>query len=266
MKNMLNNVRHILTLLAGYAVGIHVAVMLHELGHAFGALVSGGRVTGVHMGAPLPFGYVLPRASDSFLYVWGGVGFGLLFTLGPLAIARFFSAGSTGRFVALTATALGLAHNAFYLVVGAVVPFGDAEDMIRLGAPRGVLLLLGLPILLAFVGCLALAIRMVGLKPGDAVWKWIVISELGMLPIPLLMIIGTLVSTQPDAVKLAVTMLGGSFALSFGAAAVVACFMARRRAEEFETLFMRQSWSATMTVFIWTFLVIVFESLAFKRA
>ena len=98
-------------------------------------------------------------------------------------------------------------------------------------------MLLGLPLLAGFVYCLTLALRMVGIKAEDPAWKWIVIVEFGLLPIPALMVIGTMLSSNPDAVKVAVSLLGGCFAVCFGVAAVCARFLARRNGDEFEKEF-----------------------------
>ena len=52
MGHLLIDVRRILTLFAGFAIGIHVAVFLHELGHAIGVWIAGGHVNAIIMHAP----------------------------------------------------------------------------------------------------------------------------------------------------------------------------------------------------------------------
>src|SRR6185295_14358987 len=71
----LTYVRIVLTLLFGFALGMHVAALLHELGHALGARLSGAPVDAIEIWAPMPAGQVLPRTGNH-AYAWGGVAFG----------------------------------------------------------------------------------------------------------------------------------------------------------------------------------------------
>jgi hypothetical protein len=56
MNTSPHDFRLIVTLLAGFAIGIHVAVLLHEFGHALGSLLSGTPMDDIEMLAPLPTG------------------------------------------------------------------------------------------------------------------------------------------------------------------------------------------------------------------
>ena len=91
---LVNDVRRIVILFAGFAFGIHVAVFLHECGHALGGWLSGGVVVDFVMQAPLPAGYVQMDASGpsnpfyANMLWWGGVTFGSLAALAPLLFAR----------------------------------------------------------------------------------------------------------------------------------------------------------------------------------
>src|SRR5262249_42182532 len=116
--NIVNDFRRTLTLFAGFLIGIHIAVFLHELGHALGTWIGGGHVSAIVMLAPLPAGYVTGSAPNPLPSIWGGVAFGSLCTLAPLLAARCLDAKSPVRFAALMTAAFCLGHNAIYLFVG----------------------------------------------------------------------------------------------------------------------------------------------------
>jgi len=262
---LLNHIRNILTLFAGFALGIHVAVFLHELGHALGIWIGGGTVTAIVMMAPLPAGTVEGSAPNPFPNVWGGVAFGTLCTLAPLLAAWRLAPQSPVRFAALMVAAFCLAHNAIYLFVGSFAPFGDARNMILLGAPRLLLFVLGLPLLIGFVVVLSSAIQAVGLRPTDSAWKWIVVVELGLLPVPALTVIPLFSHATPSDMKLSMSLLVATYAACFAIAARRARAGALSRGDP-EISQMPQRWWVTVALFAAAVLFILVEWVAFRPA
>lgn len=261
---LLNNIRIILTLFAGFAIAIHIAVFLHELGHAFGYWISGGAVTAIVMEAPAPTGYVRGSSADPRPVVWGGVVFGSLVTLIPLVIARYVAPKSPLRFTALMVASFCLSHNGLYLFVGGFVPFGDALGMIDLGAPRWLLILLGLPLLSGFVLVLASAIPMVGLGPADSLWKWIVSVELGLFPVPALTLIPVLSPAASQEMKSSMLVYAACYAACFVIAAYRARSVAQARDAEYNNSLMPNSWRVTAALIAAGFVLIAAEWVAFR--
>lgn len=259
---MLHDLWRVLTLLVGFVFGIYVAVLLHESGHALGAILHGDRVYAIVMQIPAPAGYV-QASSSSWMLTWGGVFFGALFSLPPLLLARLLSSKSMGRFAALLVSALCLAHNGLYLAVGSIIPFADAAGMVDRGAPRWFLFVLGVPLLAGFIVVLSRAIVMIGLRPADSVSKWIIVAELGLLPLPALAVAATVLAPgqQHGATMLAMVLWGAAYAGAFATAALRARSMIMARSADFENLVLPPRWSATFTLFLGALLVIILELL-----
>jgi hypothetical protein len=241
------DVRRVLTLFAGFTIGMHIAVFLHELGHALGYSLKGGRVTAIVMLSPLPAGYVNGFVDDPFLYVWGGV-------------------ASVPRYLALMTAAFCLGHNALYLVVGGIVPYADAEGMIALGAPRWLLVLLGMPLMVGFILVLSLAIQPVGLRPAEPVWRWIVIVEAGLLTTPALMVLGLGFDPSARSILPAMLVLVSGLAMCFAVAACRARSAARASPTDFESLFIPERWSTTLALLAGAVLLIAVEWLTLRPA
>jgi hypothetical protein len=124
---------------------------VHELGHVLHAAVSGGCVVHVVL-HPLAFSRTDLSSNPRPLFVaWGGVIWGSLVPLAPCAFRGLRGArlGFLLRFFA----GFCLIANGAYAAAGVVEPVGDAADMIRLGTPRWVLAMFGVP---AMAGGLAL--------------------------------------------------------------------------------------------------------------
>ena len=219
-----NDVRRIATLFAGFVIGMHVAVLLHEFGHALGFWISGGTVARIVMQAPLPAGRVEGEGPDrlTYLWVWGGVVFGSMITVAPLAIARCLGRQSLIRFAALMTAAFCLGHNGMYLFIGSIIPFSDASNMINLGASRSVLFLLGVPLIFGFIFVLTTAIQVVGLSPRESVWKWIIVVEFGLLTFPAVMVASMLFMPVPTSVRSPTIAFVSCYAMCFCIAAYLA--------------------------------------------
>jgi hypothetical protein len=258
------NLRHVLTLFAGFAIGIHVAVFLHELGHALGYWVSGGIVTRLVMEAPAPVGHVSGSTTNPYPYTWGGVVFGSLVTLVPLALSWRLTGKPTLRFTLLMVAAFCLSHNGLYLFVGGFLPFGDALDMIRLGAPRFLLVLMGLPLLAGSVVVLAWAIRTVGLRPEEPAWKWVVVAELGLFPVPALTLMPLLSPTASRAMQESMLLYAACYAACFALAGLRAHSAARSGDAGADRLLMPGSWRTPLVLFAAAFVLIGVEWLAFR--
>ncbi len=116
----------------------------HELGHVLHAWASGGRVERVLL-HPLAISRtdVAPNPHPQFV-AWGGAIWGTLIPLGLWGIVRCFApayAPWAGFFAGFCCLANGL-----YLLIGSIDGVGDAGDLLRHGAARWTLWLLGIPL------------------------------------------------------------------------------------------------------------------------
>jgi hypothetical protein len=117
-------------------------MMVHEAGHVLHALLSGGVVTKVVL-HPLAISRtdVAPNPHPHFV-VWGGPIWGCALPLLMLLLSRKFQ--SRIHFLLVFFAGFCLIANGAYLGVGAFYPVGDAEELMRLGTPRGVLIGFGI--------------------------------------------------------------------------------------------------------------------------
>jgi hypothetical protein len=159
-----------------------------------------------------------------------------------------------------------LGHNALYLVVGGIVPYADAVNMIRLGAPQWLLVVLGLPLLVGFILVLATAIPPVGLRPLEPLWRWIIIVEAGLLTTPAVMVAGLWFDPSARSMLPAMLLLVSSFAVCFGFAAYRARSEAAWRSADGEDSRLPQSWSLTFALLAGALLLVAGEWLAFGPA
>jgi hypothetical protein len=265
-RPLAHELRKVLTLFAGFAIGIHIAVFLHELGHALGYWISGGSVIAIVMNAPAPTGHVVGGAQVRGPYTWGGVVFGSLCAVFPLALSRYLARSSATRFTALMVAAFCLAHNGLYLFVGGILPFGDAIGMIELGAPHWLLIVLGMPLLAAFIFVLASAIQGVGPDPAISLWKWLIIVELGLFPVPALTLMPLLSPTASRNMQASMLLYAATYAACFALAGYRAWLVAQTRKADDESTRMCESWKLTIRLFAVAFLLIAVEWIAFRPA
>lgn len=118
-------------------------MLVHELGHALHAVVSGGTVER-SVWTPFAFSRTeVGRNPHPALVAWGGFVWGVLIPLAMVGAARLarLPHGFLLRFFA----GFCLIANGAYLAAGAVAPVGDTEDLVRLGTPAWVLAAAGTP-------------------------------------------------------------------------------------------------------------------------
>jgi hypothetical protein len=158
-------------------------------------------------------------------------------------------------------TALALAHNGLYLSVGGIAPFADAAGMVALGVPRLLLFVCGVPLLAGFVVVMSRAIAMVGCHPSDSLWKWIAVVELGLLPLPALALVATLVAPgqQHGATVLPMFLWSATYAAGFAVAALRVRTTERDRKTDTESARLPQRWTVTLALLGCTALVILLE-------
>lgn len=140
---------------AAVLVGIVLAaswygmMLVHELGHALHAAVSGGEV-GRIVWTTLAFSRTeIGHNPEPAFVVWGGFVWGVLIPLVVLGVGRL--AGLPHLFLLRFFAGFCLVANGVYLSAGVVVPAGDTEDLLRLGTPAWVLAAAGVPMAAAGV-------------------------------------------------------------------------------------------------------------------
>jgi len=117
-------------------------MVFHECGHILHAILSGGRIARVVL-HPLVFSRtdVSPNPHP-LLVAWGGVAWGWILPLAIWLPLRHARLGFLLQFFA----GFCLLANGAYLASGVLVPAGDTDDLLRLGVPRWVMALCGIPL------------------------------------------------------------------------------------------------------------------------
>lgn len=158
----------------------NLAVALHELGHAVGALLGGLPIRGVTL---RPFGNssvqcdLPPVGGARVLFVWGGITFATAGAVALLAAARRLRDSATLWVIYTGVATFALALNGMYMALGSLAPFNDADMMIRLGAPRPVLFLIGAALPSGSFLVFARLLVGLGLRTEDPLWRWVVAVE-----------------------------------------------------------------------------------------
>ncbi len=117
-------------------------MVFHEAGHVLHAWVSGGSVARVVLN-PLSFSRTDLASNPHPLFVaWGGATWGVVIPLTLYLAVRLRKMGAA--FVFRFLAGFCLVANGAYLGVGSFVLVGDADDLMRSGAPRSALMLFGL--------------------------------------------------------------------------------------------------------------------------
>jgi len=115
---------------------------VHELGHVLHTWSSGGRVVRVVL-HPLVISRtdVDPNPHPQFV-AWGGPIWGSIIPLALFAVVR--GAGWSRSWLARFFAGFCLIANGAYLLGGSIFPVGDAEVLLRAGAPRASLAVFGI--------------------------------------------------------------------------------------------------------------------------
>jgi hypothetical protein len=122
---------------------------VHQFGHRMYATISGGELTRAPL-HPLKFNCPRQLANARPLVTWGGVIWGCAIPLALLWLARATVPGMS--YLAQFFAGFCLAANGTYLVVGSIIPAGDAAALMRYGVPQWLLVLFGFPAILAGIG------------------------------------------------------------------------------------------------------------------
>lgn len=116
-------------------------MVVHESGHVLAAWLSGGRVTGVVL-HPLAFSRTdLAENPHPAFVTWAGLVWGGALPVGAWFVARL--AKWPQAFLLRAFAGFCLIANGAYLASAVVMPVGDAEDLIRLGTPKWIMVPLG---------------------------------------------------------------------------------------------------------------------------
>src|SRR5262249_8791789 len=122
------------TLFASYCLGANGAIVLHELGHAVGCWLAGGKMLGLVLqpqaysgssaGRDISAGFAV--AHGYLLHTAGGVTFGAAFGVILLVAARFLKRGTVEWIGAYGTGTWCIGNNGAYLFLGSLYPFDDA--------------------------------------------------------------------------------------------------------------------------------------------
>lgn len=131
-------------LLVGSLIGFSWMAMMivHEIGHAFHALVSGGRVVQVVL-SPWEFTRTDVSPNPYPLFVaWGGAVWGVLLPIAVWVITK--AVVRPHAYLAAFFAGFCCIANGAYIGAGSIVQAGDAADMLRHGATPWVLVAYGI--------------------------------------------------------------------------------------------------------------------------
>jgi hypothetical protein len=143
--------RQIFLVVGSIAVSWYAMMTVHESGHVLGALVTGGRVCSVSIPL-LDFSRTdLARNPHPLFVAAAGPMFGVVLPLAIYGIVR----ATRWRWPFLVAFFAGFCAiaNGAYIAAGAIIRVGDADDMLRSGAPAWALIACGVPVIAVGLYC-----------------------------------------------------------------------------------------------------------------
>lgn len=181
-----SSIRAALLLFGSFAFGYNAATALHELGHVLAAWMTGGRVQALHL-HPFTTSYtnISPDPSPLLTHA-AGVTLGPLAGLACIALGRRFE--GTYAVPLYTTGVATFATSGIYLVVGTLTGAGDARVLLDLGMPALGLLLAGGALVAAAFRLALPVVSLLGLSPGDSMWRRLLVLELGIVPYLLAML------------------------------------------------------------------------------
>ena len=149
--NRCRSVQSIFMLFGVFTIAFNLAVAFHELGHATSVLFDGGQIQEFVLN-PFSWSWNLGRAVHNILFTaWGGVTFGLGYTVLPLLFIRFLKYNGLKLVIKLLA-GLGFLINGIYLIVGILFKVGDGAELSALGIRPFLITIMGMVyILLALI-------------------------------------------------------------------------------------------------------------------
>ncbi|MBS2098167.1 hypothetical protein [Carboxylicivirga linearis] len=131
-----------LLLIGGFAIAYNTSVALHELGHTVAVLIDGGQIQEFVLN-PFSWSWNLGQNVSNITFTaWGGVTFGLFFSMLPFLL-NFIIHSGTYQFLSKITAAYALLFNGVYLVAGTLFDFGDGGELADLGISKELLLILG---------------------------------------------------------------------------------------------------------------------------
>ena len=163
-----------LIVLGAFAFAYNAANLAHEAGHAVNVLATGGEVIGITM-SPLSWSYTShTRVAEPMAVAWGGF---LWRTVLPLLLAlALWCLKSRLSFWAMLLGLVGVAGAAIYMLVGALVPIGDPDELIQLGMAPEALIVISLALMLPALMLVLPIGTLLGIGRGHcSLWKTLLI-------------------------------------------------------------------------------------------
>lgn len=169
------------SMFALFAACANLAIILHEAGHYVVCRLLDLTITEVKL-RPFSASFVSVDMGNSppwkhIAYHGSGIVLGTFFVL-PLLWGRRAVARHSALWLILTATfAFEMGLNAAYLLLGAVMPFGDAQGMVVYGVPKVILIVMGIPLLVAFAKTGRDIFEGLGLSRVDGLGRWLLVAS-----------------------------------------------------------------------------------------
>lgn len=168
------------SMFALFAACANLAIIMHEAGHYVVCRLLDLTITEIKL-RPFSASFVSVDMGNSpqwkhIAYHGSGIVLGTLFVM-PLLWGRRALIRNSSWWLILTATvAFEMGLNAAYLLLGAVMPFGDAQGMVVYGVPKVVLILIGIPLLVMFAKTGRGIFTGLGLRREDGLGRWLLVA------------------------------------------------------------------------------------------